>query len=268
MSFYNPPKKSLGQNFLIDKNIINKIIKIGNIDKDKSVMEIGSGYGNLTENLSQMNPRKIFAIEKDKKLSFFLKSKFRGYKNVKVVNKDILNIIEANEIDKGSIIFGNLPYNISTKILSSLVMLKKWPPNYDLLIFMFQKEVADRIVAKSQSKEYGRLAVLANWRLEIKKHFDVSRNCFNPKPKINSTLLSFRPKKNITFDLINPKNLETVTRILFSSRRKMINKSFKKLFNNKVSFTNHLNIDFKKRPEELSNETFYKIAYTYEKLFG
>ena len=262
------PKKSLGQNFLIDKNIINKIIQIGDIDKNKTIMEIGSGYGNLTESISQMNPKKIFAIEKDKKLSFFLKNKFENNKNVKIINKDILNIIENNEIDNGIIIFGNLPYNISTKIISSLILLKKWPPKYDLLIFMFQKEVADRIIAKSKTKEFGRLAILTNWRLEIKKHFDISRNCFFPKPKINSTLLSFRPKKKITFDLKNPKNLETVTRILFSNRRKMINKNFKKLFRNKVSLTNHLNIDLKKRPEELSTETFYKIAYTFEKLFG
>ena len=189
------PKKSLGQNFLIDKNIINKIIQIGDIDKNKTIMEIGSGYGNLTESISQMNPKKIFAIEKDKKLSFFLKNKFENNKNVKIINKDILNIIENNEIDNGIIIFGNLPYNISTKIISSLILLKKWPPKYDLLIFMFQKEVADRIIAKSKTKEFGRLAILTNWRLEIKKHFDISRNCFFPKPKINSTLLSFRPKK-------------------------------------------------------------------------
>ena len=268
MQLIQKPKKSLGQNFLIDKNIINKIIKVGNIDRSKTIIEIGSGYGNLTECLSQMNPKKIFAIEKDKKLSFFLKEKFKNYKNIKVINKDILSIIENSEINKGTIIFGNLPYNISTKILSSLITLKKWPPQYDLLIFMFQKEVADRIIAKSHTKEYGRLAVLANWRLEIKKHFEISKYCFIPKPKVNSTLLSFKPKKNVAFDLISPKTLETVTRVLFSSRRKMINKNFKKLFNNKVSLTHHLNIDLKKRPEELSYEKFYEIAYTYEKLFS
>jgi 16S rRNA (adenine1518-N6/adenine1519-N6)-dimethyltransferase len=260
-------KKSLGQNFLIDKNIIKKIIEIGNINKNKIIMEIGSGYGDLTKNIVAMGPKKIFAIEKDKKLSFLLKKKFQDYKNIKIINGDILNIIQENNLDDNVTIFGNLPYNISTKILASLIMLKKWPPWYHVLILMFQKEVADRIIAKTQTKEFGRLSILANWRLEIKKHFDISKNCFFPKPKINSTLLSFKPKKINTFNLKNPKNLEIVTRILFSNRRKMINKNLNKLFKEKLSMVKNLNIDLSKRPEELSNETFYKIAIQYEKLF-
>ena len=111
------------------------------------------------------------------------------------------------------------------------------------------------------------MSILSNWRLEIKKHFNISKNCFFPKPKINSTLLSFKPKKSYKYILKNPKNLEQVTRILFSNRRKMINKSFKKLFKEKISMVKNLNIDLTKRPEELSNETFYKIAIEYEKLF-
>ena len=146
-------------------------------------------------------------------------------------------------------------------------MLKKWRPWYDILILMFQKEVADRIIAKTQTREFGRLAVLSNWRLEIKKHFNVSKNSFFPKPKINSTVLSFVPKKINTYNLKNPKNLEKVTRILFSSRRKMINKNFNKLFKEKKSMVQNLNINLNKRPEELSNEMFYKIATQYEKLF-
>jgi len=135
-------------------------------------------------------------------------------------------------------------------------------------VLMFQKEVADRIVAKTHTKEFSRLTVLSNWRLEIKKHFDISKNCFFPKPKINSTLLSFTPKKINILNLKNPKNLEKVTRVLFSNRRKMINKNFKKLFKDKLPMVKNLNIDLSKRPEELSNETFYKIAKEYEKLFG
>ena len=266
MKLLQAPKKSLGQNFLMDENIINKIIKIENIDKNKTIMEIGAGYGNLTKNISSMRPKKIFAIEKDKKLIPFLKNKFRNHKNIKIINQNILNVIEENNLENNIVVFGNLPYNISTKILASLIMLKKWPPWYDILILMFQKEVAERIIAKTQTSEFGRLSVLANWRLEIKKHFDVSKNCFFPKPKINSTLLSFKPKKINPFYLKNPKNLEIVTRILFSNRRKMINKNFNKLFGKKISIAKNLNIDLSKRPEELSNETFYKIAMLYEKL--
>ena len=197
-----------------------------------------------------------------------MKKKFKLSKNLKVINEDILNIIKKNNLGKNIIVFGNLPYNISTKILASLVMLNKWPPWYDILILMFQKEVADRIIAKTRTKEFGRLAVLSNWRLDIKKHFDISKNCFFPKPKINSTLLSFIPKKINTFDLKNPKNLEKVTRILFSNRRKMMNKNFKKKKKKKLSKIKNLNLDLNKRPEELTYETYYKIALKYEKLFG
>ncbi len=266
MRFLQKAKKSLGQNFLIDKNIINKIVKIGNINKNKTIMEIGAGYGNLTNAILYMEPKKVFAVEKDKKLAFFLKKKFKNYKNLKIINRDILNIIDEKNLEQNMVVFGNLPYNVSTKILASLIMLKKWPPWYEVLILMFQKEVADRIIAKTQTKEFSRLSVLSNWRLEIKKHFNVSRNCFFPRPKINSTLLSFKPKKNNLFNLKNPKNLEKITRVLFSNRRKMINKNFNKLFEEKESIAENLNIDLNKRPEELTSETFYKIAVQYEKL--
>ena len=266
MFIENIPKKNLGQNFLIDKNIINKIIKIANIDKNKTVIEIGAGYGNLTEAIMSMKPKNILAIEKDKKLSSFLERKFKNVKNIQIINEDILNIINKKNSKQNCLVFGNLPYNISTQILASLIMLKEWPPWYDSLVFMFQKEVADRIIAKPNTKEFSRLTVLSNWRFEIKKHFDVSKNCFFPKPKINSTILSFRPKKNNLIYLRNPKNLEKITQVLFSNRRKMINKNIKKLFNKKLFLLNNLNINLNKRPEELTNEIFYKIAIQYEKL--
>jgi len=268
MKLLHTAKKSLGQNFLVDNNIINKIIKIGNINKNKTIIEIGAGYGNLTAAIKAMDPQKIIAIEKDKKLFSFLNNQFVNYKNMKIINDDILNFIKKKDLEKNIIVFGNLPYNISTKILASLIMLKKWPPWYQVLVFMFQKEVADRILAKNRTKAYGRLTVLSNWRLEITKHFDVSKNSFIPRPKVNSTLLSFRPKKNNTYYLKNPKNLEIVTRVLFSNRRKMINKNIKKLFSKNMSILKNLNLNLNVRPEELSNETYYKIATHYEKLSG
>ena len=129
-----------------------------------------------------------------------------------------------------------------------------------------KKEVANRILARAGSKEFGRLSILSNWRLEIKKHFDVSKNCFFPKPKINSTVLSFKPVKNNKFNIKNPKNIETVTRVLFSNRRKMINKNFAKLFRNNKAIAEELNLNLNQRPEELSNEMFYKITMKYEEL--
>ena len=267
MKLLHTAKKSLGQNFLIDINIINKIIKIGNINKNKTIIEIGAGYGHLTSAIKAMEPNKIFAIEKDKKLFSFLNNKFENFKNIKIINDDVLNFIEEKNLGENMIVFGNLPYNISTQVLASLILLKKWPPWYKVLILMFQKEVADRIVAKPGTKQYGRLSILSNWRLEIKKHFDVSKNSFFPIPKINSTILSFKPKKNNLFNLKNPKNLEIVTRVLFSNRRKMINKNFMKLFNQNISISKNLNLDLSARPEELNNETYYKIAVQYDKLF-
>ena len=269
MVFFKNAKKSLGQNFLVDQNIINKIIEIGNIKKNKTILEIGPGYGNLTKNIANMNPKKIYAIEKDEKLAVFLKNIFKGYENINIINNDIFNIIENNNFEQNIIVFGNLPYNVSTQILASLILLKKWPPWYEILILMFQKEVADRILAKKNSKNFSRLTVLCNWRFDIKKHFNISKNCFFPKPKVDSTLLSFTPKNNNQFNIKNPKYLEIVTRALFSNRRKMINKNFIRLFGKKYNkiAAKDLGLNLKQRPGELSNEMFYKIAMKYEKLF-
>ncbi len=263
----NKPKKSLGQNFLIDNNIINKIVDIVNVSKNQDILEIGPGLGSLTSKIIESNPKSLLAIEKDKVLTDKLREKFLNFKNIKIINEDVLNVLEKKTFGKDIIVFGNLPYNISTKIIATLVLTKKWPPWYKMLIFMFQKEVAERIIAKDHNKNYGRLAILCKWRLDVKKHFNITKNCFYPKPKVDSTILSFKPKKNV-YKINNPKNLETVTRILFSNRRKMINKNFIKLFKGNVSAANDLKLDLEKRPEEISSEMFYKIAAKYEELFG
>ena len=260
------PKKSLGQNFLIDKNVIRKIVKIPNFLENKTVLEIGAGNGNLTNEILKKNPKRIIAIEKDKNLAIVLKDRFIKTNKVEVVNDDIFNVLKKNIWGKNIIIFGNLPYNISTQILASLITYKKWPPWYDCMILMFQKEVADRILAKKNSREFGRFAILCSWRTEIKKEFDVSSNCFYPKPKVDSTMLSFYPKKKIKYKIKDPKNLEFITRILFSNRRKMINKNLIKLFGKNITLIKDLNLDMRSRPEEISSEVFYKIAIKYEKL--
>ena len=174
------------------------------------------------------------------------------------------SIINTNKFGENLVVIGNLPYNISTQIIASFIINQKWPPWYNILILMFQKEVADRIIAKEKSKNFSRLSVLCNWRLDIKKHFNVSQNSFLPVPKINSTVLSFKPKINYDFDIKNSKNLETITRILFSNRRKMINKNFIKLFDQNKNIAKDLNLNLSLRPEELSFEMFYKIAMKYE----
>ncbi len=189
------PRKSLGQNFLSDKNIIKSIVEIGSIEKNNTIIEIGPGTGNLTEFILKKQPKQIVVIEKDYNLSKLLYEKFKN--KINIINKDFLNI-KINTISKEKvIIFGNLPYNISTEILVRLVTDSEKFNSYQRLVLMFQKEVADRILAKTNSKKYGRLSIISNWRLDVKKEFDISPNYFFPKPKVVSSLLSFVPKKNI-----------------------------------------------------------------------
>ena len=267
MNFNVYPKKSLGQNFLIDKNIIKKIIKIGEISSKNVVLELGAGTGNLTKEILMHNQKETIVIEKDEKLVKLLKKRFSIQKNLRVIKGDILSYIDNKTSHKNIIVYGNLPYNLSTQILAKLILLGEWPPWYNKLILMFQKEVADRILAKSKTENFNRLAVLANWRLNVKKHFEISNSCFFPKPKVDSTILSFSPKKISNFFIKNPNNLEKVTRILFSNPRKMINKNLINLFKNKNFDVNKLNINLKLRPKELSCETYYKITCKYEELF-
>ena len=130
---------------------------------------------------------------------------------------------------------------------------------------MFQKEVADRILAESNTKDYGRLSIISNWRLDIKKEFDINPKCFFPKPKVNSTLLSFVPKKEF-FYLKNPKNLETITRVFFNQKRKMIKNPLKQIFKNPDEISNNFKLDNSLRPQNLSPLIYFNLTKEYEKL--
>ena len=258
-------KKSLGQNFLIDQNIIDKIINIVEI-KDKSILEIGPGTGNLTKNILKKNPKKLIVIEKDNDLAKLLKKNLED--SVKIINDDVLKIDE-NKLDADILtVFGNLPYNISTEILCNWILnIKNKNFWFDNLVLMFQKEVADRIIAKFNTKNYGRLSILSNWKLEIEKICDVQPSSFFPKPKIDSSVLLLKPKLNF-FPLTNPKNLEKLTRIFFMHRRKMLKKSYNLLFNGNLEIANKLNLDLSLRPQNLNFETYYKLSKEYENLRG
>ena len=224
-------KKSLGQNFLIDQNVLKKIVEITKIN-NQSILEVGPGTGNLTSYILKNNPKKIFVIEKDENLASFLAGEFKD--KIIIINKDILKVDEKNLDKEKLIVFGNLPYNISTEILC------KWILNLDnnyfwfnCLILMFQKEVADRIISNFNSSKYGRLSILANWKLNIEKICDIKSNSFSPRPKVDSSLLLFKPKK-VFYDIKNPKNLEKITRIFFSQRRKMLKKPYNQIFNDNL----------------------------------
>ena len=258
-------KKSLGQNFLIDKDIIDLITNLQNI-KDKSILEVGPGTGNLTSNLLKKKPKKFFVIEKDNDLIVLLKKNFD--KEISIINDDILKIDERRLCNDKLIVFGNLPYNISTEILCKWILNldneKIW---FSSLILMFQKEVADRIISKFNTSNYGRLSIISNWKLDIKKIIDIKPNSFSPKPKIDSTLLFFTPKKNF-LKLKNPKNLEKITRVFFRHRRKMLKKPFNQLFKGNIEILNKLNINLNLRPQNIDCETYYNLTQEYENLRG
>jgi len=257
------PKKSLGQNFLIDKNIINKIVNTVNLD-NKTILEVGPGTGNLTGALLEKKPKKILVIEKDNNLVSLLEKSFID--KIDIINEDILNVDENVLSNEKLIVFGNLPYNISTEILCKWILNldneKIWFSN---LILMFQKEVADRIISNYNCSSYGRLSILANWKLDIKKIMDIKPNSFNPKPKVDSSLLFFSPKKNF-FKFNDSLNLEKITRIFFSHRRKMIKKPYNQVFKDNGDIIRKLNLNLKLRPQNLDYETYYKLTQEYEKL--
>ena len=257
-------KKSLGQNFLVDRKVLEKIINSAIIE-NKTILEIGPGTGNLTSYILKKNPKKLFVIEKDDNLAVMLKNKF--HEQLIVINDDILKIDETKISSDKIIVFGNLPYNISTEILSKWITNLKNHFWFDSLILMFQKEVADRIIAKFNTSNYGRLAIMCNWKLNIKKICDVKADAFFPKPKIDSSLLIFSPKEDF-FKINNPNNLEKITRIFFNQRRKMIKKPFNQIFNGDQKILDKLQINLNLRPQNLSLDTYYKLVYEYEKLIS
>jgi len=255
-------KKSLGQNFLIDKNILEKIVNSTNIE-NKTILEVGPGTGNLTSYILKNKPKEVIVIEKDNTLVKQLNNLFGN--RITIINEDILKIDEVNLLNEKVVVFGNLPYNISTEILSKWIIQSKCDLWFECLVLMFQKEVADRIIAEYNSSKYGRLSIICNWKLNIKKICDIKPEAFSPKPKIDSSLLFFYPKKKFV-KIKNPKNLEKITRVFFNQRRKMLKKPFNQLFNGNQKVLDKLKIDLKLRPQNLSLETYYNLVREYENL--
>jgi len=259
---YIKAKKSLGQNFLIDREVLEKIVSITDI-ANKEVLEIGPGSGNLTTYILKQKPKKIYVVEKDDDLALLLKEKFDT--EIEIINDDILKVSESNISEQKLSVFGNLPYNISTEILS------KWILNigsnfwFESLVLMFQKEVADRIISEFNNSNYGRLSILSSWKLNVKKILDIKPQSFSPRPKIDSSLLLFTPRENF-FKLKDPKNLEKITRIFFSQRRKMLKKPFNQVFDNGKEVAEKFGIDLNLRPQNLEPETYFKLVKEYEDL--
>ena len=256
------PKKSLGQNFLIDKEIIKKILTCADI-QNKNILEVGPGTGNLTSEILKNNPKELILIEKDNNLLDLLKKKYT--ENITFINDDILNISENKLSNDKLTVFGNLPYNISTEILIKWILNLNSNFWFDKLILLFQKEVADRIISNSNTSNYGRLSIISNWRLNVKKIIDVKPSSFKPKPKVESTLLLFTPKIKF-FKLKNSESIENVTRIFFNQKRKKIKKPLNKLFKNSDKIAKKLNLNLDLRPQNLDFQTYYMLAKELEDL--
>ena len=257
-------KRSLGQNYLTDLNILKKIVSLTKI-YSKDILEIGPGKGALTDQILKYKPKSLILIEKDDNLSKELRIKYAKNKKITIFNKDVLKFDLEKRLKENSIIFGNLPYNISSQILVKIIKFKKWPPKYSDVIFMFQKELAERIIGKFNTSKYGRLSILTNYRLKTLYKFNVSPNCFFPKPQVNSTVIYFKPNRKIFRNIKNLENLEKITNIFFTGKRKMINKAFNKLFGKDGNFLKKIKLSPSLRPSQVTEEQYYKITEFFEK---
>ena len=246
--------KALGQNFLFDLNITDKIVKKTN-PIASTIIEIGSGPGSLTRSILKNKSAIVYAIDKDIQSKAMLSE-------LKMIYKDRLNIIIDDALyypiwelgDAPRQIIANLPYNVGTKML---VMWLKNIDKFDLLTLMFQKEVADRIIAKPGSKNYGRLSILTNWLTQSSKLFDVPSKAFIPRPKVNSTVIQLKPLSKPIFE-VSFESLEKLTHLAFSQKRKMLKTSLKEI--NGKEILEELNISSSLRPQNLSVIEFCKIA--------
>jgi 16S rRNA (adenine1518-N6/adenine1519-N6)-dimethyltransferase len=253
------PKKNLGQNFLLDQNITDKIVRYSGIAAGDEVLEIGPGPGGLTRSILAINPSKLTVIEQDSRCIAALEELKELYPQLIIINDDALKIKESEVISAKTKIIANLPYNIGT------VLLTKWLDNvsyYSSLTLMFQKEVAQRIVALPRSKDYGRLSVICQLLCDVELHFDLKPEVFFPAPKVTSTVISLYPK-NIIPSLEVIKAVQLVCKVLFNQRRKMLRSTLKQVHSDMDSLINGSDISLTQRPEELSINDFVIIAKNY-----
>ena len=246
--------KSLGQNFLFDLNLTDKIVK-NSEPICPTVIEIGPGPGGLTRSILKKKPNVLYTIDKDKQSEKMLTDIKKIYRdNLIIITDDALHYPIWELGDSPRQVIANLPYNTGTKMLTSWL---KHIQHFDLLTLMFQKEVADRIVAKQGSKNYGRLSILTNWLTKSKKLFDIPSEAFIPRPKIRSTVIQLKPLHKPLYN-VSFESIEKITQMAFSQRRKMIKTSLKKV--NGHIILKELNISPNLRPENLSIIDFCKIA--------
>lgn len=243
-------KKSLSQNFLIDENIINKIVKTAEVKENDQVLEIGPGAGSLTAALIKKKAR-ITAVEKD---TFFAQKLNRLCSSLKIYNEDILHF-NLNNLKKNTKVIANLPYNITTPILSHLL---QYPEYFSSFTLMVQKEVAQRICASPHTKAYGSLSVFLQYYTNTTYAFTVSGNCFIPKPKVDSAVIHLTVKDT---PLKDPAPFFKFVRTAFEKRRKMLTSSLSSLYSKESIYQSlvELDLDPQTRPENLSLDQWLKL---------
>jgi 16S rRNA (adenine1518-N6/adenine1519-N6)-dimethyltransferase len=250
-------KKSFGQNFLLDSNLTDRVAKCAGDLKNFEVLEIGPGPGGLTQSILRLGAKKVVAFEMDECCVNALMEELKEYgKRIKIVQGDAIKLKETDYLKPKFKVIANLPYNVGT------VLLFKWLgqlENFESLTLMFQKEVAERIVAKPNTKQYGRLSVMNQFVCDVKKHFDIKPSAFTPPPKVMSSVITLYPRKPLMKG-IDMDKLSLVCKTLFGQRRKVIRNTMKKLTNNPNEFLEKLNINQNKRPEQLTLIEFGTIA--------
>ncbi|BET31178.1 ribosomal RNA small subunit methyltransferase A [Wolbachia pipientis] len=262
--FLLKPKKSLGQNFILSSEITKKIVALAGSLENFNVIEIGPGYGALTREILVHNPKSLLSIEKDRDLVKHhdqLLNEHQG--KYKIIEADALHVIEEELIERPVKVIANLPYNIS------VVLFLKWLNNikfFTNLTLMFQKEVADRITARPNSKDYGSLSVLSQLLCDIKKEFDIEPKEFFPRPKIHSSVITVNPLPTPKF-VVNLETLIKLTRAVFSQRRKMLRNSLQNITNHAETVLENAKLSGNQRPENLTIEQFCLLANNVECLF-
>jgi 16S rRNA (adenine1518-N6/adenine1519-N6)-dimethyltransferase len=256
-------KKSLGQNFLFDLNLTRRIARAAGAENGGTFYEVGPGPGGLTRALLSEGAEKVVAVERDERCLPALAEIAAAYPGrLDVVAADAMEIDEAALLGGARVrVAANLPYNVGTALLVKWLTAETWPPFWSSLTLMFQREVAERIVAKPDTEHYGRLSVLSQWRTTAKIQFDVSRNAFVPPPKITSSIVRLEPLAEPVAPA-NLKDLERVTQAAFGQRRKMLRQSLKPLAPNAEEIVRAAGLDPTARAENLSVTDFAALART------
>jgi 16S rRNA (adenine1518-N6/adenine1519-N6)-dimethyltransferase len=259
-------KKSLGQNFLLDLNLTARIARAGGPLENVTIVEVGPGPGGLTRALLALGAQRVIAVERDSRAVAALGEIATHYPGrLEVIEGDALDFDPGPQLGDGPArVVANLPYNIATPLLIRWLSLEPWPPWYDSLVLMFQREVAERIVAPPGSKTYGRLSVLTAWRAEARILFDIAPSAFVPAPKVTSSLVQIVPRARPL--AVDGRTLERVTEAAFGQRRKMLRQSLKSLGADAAALLEEAGLDPTERAEQIPVEGFVALANAYARL--